>query len=165
MFYKGGTLFRLLLMCAGRIKYLLCPHAFWKASPGSGTDKQQPTESFLTYTSPCSCRLFTQAQKRVGRSTARRRTQMGSVSVPWSHQPRTCVTATHAAGSSASSWRRWQLSITHSRLWPTQTHKLPHCVCHIQAAEGNSLPLPTQCISHADEQGAKGETVLEQQSS
>lgn len=31
MFYKGGTLFRLLLIHAGRIKYLVCPHAFWKA--------------------------------------------------------------------------------------------------------------------------------------
>ena len=28
MFYKGGTLFRLLLIDAGRIKYLVCPHAF-----------------------------------------------------------------------------------------------------------------------------------------
>lgn len=43
---------------------------------------------------------------------------MGSASAPWSHRPRTCVTATHAAGSSASSWRRWQLSITRS-LWDT----------------------------------------------
>lgn len=28
MFYKGGTLFRLLLIHAGRIKYLVCPHGF-----------------------------------------------------------------------------------------------------------------------------------------
>lgn len=28
MFYTGGTLFRLQLMRAGRIKYRVCPHAF-----------------------------------------------------------------------------------------------------------------------------------------
>lgn len=80
------------------------------------------------------CRLCTQGRRRAGRSTARRRAQMGSASAPWSHRPRTCVTATHAAGSFANSWRRWQLSITHS-LWDTtvmragihtQKHKLSH---------------------------------------
>lgn len=74
----------------------------------------------------CFSRLCTPAQRRAGRSTARHRTQMGSASVPWSHQPRTCVTATHAAGSFASSWRRWQLSITRS-LWDrTVTHAGTH---------------------------------------
>lgn len=94
----------------------------------------------------CFCRLCTRARRRAGRSTAQHRTQMGSASAPWSHQPRTCVTATHAAGSSASSWRRWQLSITHfeTRLLPTQAqaqkHKLPQStilvsdtVCRTQA--------------------------------
>ena len=74
----------------------------------------------------CFSRRYTPAQRKGGRSTARHRTQMGSASVLWSHQPRTCVTATHAAGSFASSWRRWQLSITRS-LWDgTVTHAGTH---------------------------------------
>lgn len=68
---------------------------------------------------PVLCRLCTRGRRRAGRSTARRRAQMGSASAPWSHRPRTCVTATHAAGSFASSWRRWQLSITHRTLAET----------------------------------------------
>lgn len=140
MFYKGGTRFRFLLIHAGRIKYFVCCHAFSKTLLGGTIDKQQQTEttSFFTwskiYMFLCFCRLCTQAQRKVGKSTARHRTQMGSVSVPWSHQPRTCVTATHAAGSFASSWRRWQLSITQT-LWDTTvTHAdaqtqtaTPHC--------------------------------------
>lgn len=142
MFYTGGTLFRLQLMRAGRIKYRVCPHAFWKACLVA-TDKQQQTEATRPFT--CSlalryiclcvfCRLCTRAQRRAGRSTAQHRTQMGSVSAPWSHRPRTCVTATHAAGNFASSWRRWQLSIAHP-LWDTtvthadiQTQTATHCL-------------------------------------
>lgn len=118
-------------MHAGRVKSHACPHAFWKAS---NTDKQQQSQTTSLFTRSeiiiffCFCRLCTRARRRAGRSTARHRTQMGSASAPWSHQPRTCVTATHAAGSSASSWRRWQLSIIHfeTRLLPTQAQALKH---------------------------------------
>lgn len=98
---------------------LFCPHAFKKSCSvatliNNRWQKLPVSSPGLSYICLCLCRLCTRARRKAGRSTAQHRTQMGSVSVPWSHQPRTCVTATHAAGSSASSWRRWQLSITHS---------------------------------------------------
>lgn len=110
MFYKAATLFRFLLMHAGRVKSHACPCAFGKASNKTTADTNTRSlhsvfrlKIIIFF---CFCRLCTRARRRAGRSTARHRTQMGSASAPWSHQPRTCVTATHAAGSSASSWRR-----------------------------------------------------------
>lgn len=116
-----------------------------------------------------SCRLCTRAQRRAGRSTARRRTQMGSASVPWSHRPRTCVTETHAAGNFASSWRRWQLSITHS-LWDTTVTPRRHTNCHTAARSclppsatcrqpkcGVSLPLP---FSYAEQYDTNQESLF-----
>lgn len=146
------------------------PSCILKGLLGSSIDKLQQTEAtcffawFKIYMSLCFCRLCTQARRRAGRSTARHKTQMGSVSVPWLHQPRTCVTATHAADSFASSWRRWQLSITHSHcIAHTDTNIndttlrsiVSSAVCHIQAAGVCSLTyLIPQLISNADEYNA-----------
>lgn len=57
-------------------------------------------------------RPYTQARRKAGRSTARHRMRMESVSARWWLRPRTCVIETHAVASSASSWRRCVLSNT-----------------------------------------------------
>lgn len=67
---------------------------------------------FFISPSLCLCRPCIRAQRRAGRSTARHKTQMGSVSAQLWLRHRTCVIETPVADSSVSLWRRWHLSLT-----------------------------------------------------